>query len=130
MDLTPSPGETPLPTWTPVQACTLPTADQPLRMAQFDDLFRAHLHKVERGSAAPATAARLLLTGDGGLPAKVRELTAAESACCSFFTFTINAPSSSNDQATVTLDITVPPEHGDVLAALVNRAELTMAGGA
>jgi hypothetical protein len=35
--------------WAPVDACTLPTADQPLRVAEWDDLFATSLRAVERG---------------------------------------------------------------------------------
>ncbi|WP_138733390.1 hypothetical protein [Modestobacter excelsi] len=72
--------------WVPVDACTLPTADQPLRMAEFDDLFTA----VERPAGA-TVGARLLLAGDAGLPERVQRLADAETSCCSFFTFTVTS---------------------------------------
>src|SRR5690625_6307334 len=34
--------------WVPVEACTLPTADQPLRLAEFEELFASGLHAPER----------------------------------------------------------------------------------
>ena len=110
MDL-PSTAERP---WVPVDACTLPTADQPLRVAEWDNLFATSLRTVERGS----TCARLVLSGDDGLVARVQRLADAETACCSFFTFTVT----SLDDAGVALDIQVPPTRSDVLAALLQRA--------
>jgi hypothetical protein len=107
--------------WVPVDACNLPTAEQPLRVAEFDDLFATSLTAVVRPPGA-ATRARLLLAGDAELRARVQRLAAAETACCSFFTFTV--PSlPGDDRGTVALDIEVPAAHADVLTALVDRAE-------
>lgn len=106
--------------WVPVDACTLPTAQQPLRVAEFDDLFATSLTAVVRTPGA-ATRARLLLAGDTELCERVQRLADAETACCSFFTFTVT--SLSDDQRTVALDIEVPDVRADVLAALVDRAE-------
>jgi hypothetical protein len=69
-------------------ACTLPTANRPLRLAEFDDLFAAAVRRVE---PVDATHARLHLTGPAGLAARVRDLAARETQCCSFFTFTTTA---------------------------------------
>jgi hypothetical protein len=101
--------------WAPVDACTLPTADQPLRVAEWDDLFATSLRAVERGS----TRARLVLSGDDGLATRVQRLADAETACCSFFTFTVT----SLDRAGIALGIEVPPARADVLTALLKRAE-------
>jgi hypothetical protein len=101
--------------WPPVDACTLPTADQPLRLAEWDDLFVTSLRTVERGP----TRARLVLAGDDGLAARVRRLADAETACCSFFTFTVTP----RDDDGVVLGIEVPPARSDVLAALIERAQ-------
>ena len=100
--------------WVPVDACTLPTAEQPLRVAEWDHLFASSLRSVERAS----TSARLLLRGDDGLAARVRRLADAETACCSFFTFTVTRL----DDAGVALGIEVPPARADVLTALLRRA--------
>jgi hypothetical protein len=43
----------------------------------------------------------------------VRDLTAREAECCSFFTFTLTP-----DGETLILDIEVPDSHADVLASL------------
>ncbi|MEV0650737.1 hypothetical protein AB0I28_36335 [Phytomonospora sp. NPDC050363] len=104
--------------WAP-EACTLPTAEQPLRLAEFDGLFAAHLDSAEL--PAP-TRAVLVLAGAGGLEAKVRDLAGRESSCCSFFAFTVTPT-----KAGVELGIEVPAAHEGVLAALVTRAEAAKA---
>jgi hypothetical protein len=105
-------------TWVPVDACTLPTADQPLRVAEFDALFAASLRSVER-APAPATRVRLVLTGDEDLRDRVELLVEAETACCSFFTFRITRLGDD----VLAVDVEVPGGQSDVLAGLVDRAE-------
>ena len=100
--------------WAEVAECTLPTADRPLRVADFDALFTAHLRRVERSTP---TRARLVMAGDDGVADRVRRLAAAEASCCSFFTFTVTARPES-----VVLDVAVPRAYADVLAGLVARA--------
>ncbi|MDI1462861.1 hypothetical protein QEZ54_17945 [Catellatospora sp. KI3] len=101
--------------WVP-EACTLPTAEQPLRLAEFDDLFTAAVRDSSRHSP---THLRLQLTGGPDLDVAVRDLTARESRCCSFFVFGITPV----DPGHVVLDIEVPPAHVDVLDALTARAD-------
>ena len=126
MDLVPSAVGGDSPDWTAVETCTLPTVERPLRMAEFDDLFATTLNGVERSDAG--TSARLLLVGDAGLPERVRRLAAAESACCSFFTFTVTPLDHRGDgPARVGLHVDVPPAHAGVLTALVDRAETVRA---
>jgi hypothetical protein len=100
--------------WAPVDACTLPTADQPLRVAEWDTLFSSSRAVEWYG----ATRARIVLTGDEPLAAQAQQLADAETACCSFFTFTVTPLSAD----AVALDIEVPGARADVLAALVERA--------
>jgi hypothetical protein len=107
--------------WVPVDACTLPTAEQPLRLAEFDDLFAASLRAVTRRPGSD-TGGRLVFAGDEALSGRVRRLVDAESACCSFFAFTVTAVTG-DVPTTVTLDIEVAAAHADVLAALLDRAE-------
>jgi hypothetical protein len=95
-------------------ACTLPTAARPLRLAEFDELFATAVRDVDR---VDATHARLRLSGPPGLAATVRDLTARETECCSFFDFTVTSAGDC-----VVLDIAVPPRYADVLASLVERA--------
>ncbi len=105
-------------------ACTLPTAERPLRLAEFDDLFATALRRTEPVSA---TQARLHLTGAAGLEARVRDLAARETECCSFFRFTTTTAQPATDGETVTLDIEVPAAHADVLASLAERANAVSA---
>lgn len=111
--------------WVAVGACTLPTADQPLRVAEFDDLFATALRAVERPDAS--VRARLVLAGGDDLADRVQRLADAETACCSFFTFTLTALATDEvdaaDRTVLALDIEVPVALSDVLAALVQRAE-------
>ncbi|WP_433222030.1 hypothetical protein ACQP00_22355 [Dactylosporangium sp. CS-047395] len=94
-------------------ACTLPTAEQPLRLAEFDALFARALRSVE---VFGATRARMVFAGPEDLEDTVRDLAAREAACCSFFAFTVTP-----GRGGVALDIEVPPRYGDVLEALVQR---------
>jgi hypothetical protein len=105
------------PTWVPVDACTLPTADQPVRVAEFDDLFAERLTATRH--PAP-TSARFLLAGEQDVATRAQELADRETGCCSFFTFdfTLTGPSSFE------IAVTVPEGRADVLAALVERAEM------
>jgi len=96
-------------------ACTLPTAAQPLRVAEFTALFATALRHQERLSA---THLRLTLAGDVGLVDTVRDLTARENDCCSFFDFTIT-PGADD---VVILDIEVPAVHTGVLDGLSDLA--------
>ncbi|MEU7904564.1 hypothetical protein [Actinoplanes sp. NPDC049118] len=105
-------------------ACSLPTAEQPLRLAEFDELFATAVRAVDQ---VDATHARLHLTGPAGLAATVRDLTARETECCSFFTFT-TTPAPAADGEAVTLDIEVPAAHADVLASLAQRASAVSTG--
>jgi len=95
-------------------ACALPTAERPLRLAEFDALFETAVRRVERRGDA----VRFHLEGERGLVQEVRDLTARETACCSFFAFTITG----TDQV-LTLDVSVPPLRRDILEALAARAE-------
>ncbi len=95
-------------------ACTLPTAERPLRLAEFDTLFRDHLGSVTRDDDV----VRLHLSGPPGLLERTRDLTARESACCSFFDFRLNGT-----DADAVLEVRVPPARRDVLAALADRAQ-------
>lgn len=95
-------------------ACTLPTAERPLRLAEFDDLFATSVRGVRRRGDGVL----MQLTGTEGLRERVRDLAARETACCSFFTFTIEG----TDQD-LTLGISVPPDRREILDALAERAQ-------
>ena len=101
-------------TWAPPD-CTLPSAEQPLRVAELDGLFAAAL----RGQTRPGPAhLRLILDGAAEAEATARDLIARESACCAFFTFALTRTSDGRLQ----LDVRVPEGRGDVLDALAARA--------
>jgi hypothetical protein len=61
----------PSPDWIPPDACTLPTTEQPRRIAEFDELFATSLGAVEQPDPSAARV-RLVLVGDDTLPARVR----------------------------------------------------------
>lgn len=96
-----------------IDACTLPTAERPLRLAEFDDLFRQTVVAVDRDGLST----RLTLKGDLGLRERVADLTARESQCCSFFEFTLEG-----DDDGLMLAIAVPAARGEILDALTDRA--------
>lgn len=100
--------------WVP-DACTLPTAERPLRLAEFDDLFATTVRRVDR--PAPRHL-RLTLSGPPDLAHRVRDLAARESECCAFFAFTLTGPAA----GPVFLDIEVPERQVEVLDALHDRA--------
>ncbi|OKI46424.1 hypothetical protein A6A27_37100 [Micromonospora sp. CB01531] len=100
--------------WVP-DACSLPTAERPLRLAEFDQFFRDAVRGADRLSTQHL---RLQLDGADQVEQTARDLTARESSCCSFFTFDIARP----DSNSLTLDVRVPAEHVGVLDALAQRA--------
>ncbi|WP_326642508.1 hypothetical protein OIE67_20060 [Nonomuraea fuscirosea] len=99
--------------WAP-SACTLPTAEQPLRVAEFDALFTEAVQAVQRPEP---TRLRLELVFSPEHAARAAELAARENGCCSFFTFTLTIADGS-----LALEVTVPAEHIEVLDALSERA--------
>jgi thioredoxin len=106
--------------WAPVDACTLPTAEQPLREAEFDALFATALRGVQR--PAP-TWLRLNLDAGARVEATTRELTARESSCCSFFDFQLTPT-----EGGLVLDVRVPQARIEVLDGLARRAEAGRVG--
>lgn len=96
-----------------LDACTLPSAERPLRLAEFDELFATGL--LDQSRPEPT---RLCWRLDPDTQARARDLTARESACCSFFTFTFGTEGDGG----LTLEVRVPPARVDVLDALAARA--------
>lgn len=94
-------------------ACTMPSAERPRRLAEFDALFATAVRRVERRGSD----VRMHLSGEEGLVGKVRDLTARESSCCWFFIFAVDG----TDQ-NLTLDVSVPPARQAILDALAERA--------
>src|SRR5438105_1293829 len=105
-------------TWVP-DICTLPTAQRPLRAAEFGGFFASTVRDVER--TAP-TRLRLELEPGPETAARAARLAAAEVSCCSFFIFTLTATGQG-----LTFDITVPDAYGDVLDALTSQVEAARA---
>ncbi len=95
------------------QSCTLPTAEQPLRVAEFNDLF-ATVRSVATDEPGRVS---LDLDPDPANAARAAELVTRETACCSFFTFALVATGGA-----LRLDVTVPLAQYDVLAALAHQA--------
>ncbi|WP_350276558.1 hypothetical protein [Kribbella sp. HUAS MG21] len=91
-------------------ACTLPTAERPFREAEFDQLFADHLLRFRRVDART-----LDLTLDPAGRETAAELTARETECCSFFTFSFSGTTE------LQLRVTVPPTRTAVLDGLVGR---------
>jgi hypothetical protein len=95
------------------ESCTLPSAERPVRAAEFADLLAG----ATRGARRPEpTRLQLDLAPGRETAARAAGLAAAETECCSFFTFTLTAAG-----GTLTLDIAVPPAHAGVLDALAAR---------
>jgi hypothetical protein len=104
--------------WVP-DACALPLAERPVRLVEFDGVFAHGLTAQQRLSPTV-----LRWTLDPGVEQVVRDLTARESACCSFFTFDFTVGAEA-----VQLDVSVPRAHADVLDALAARASNGFAAG-
>jgi hypothetical protein len=100
--------------WVP-DACTLPTTDRPLRVAEFDDLFTS-VRGTERVAGTT-----LRLTLDRAMLDFARDLAARETECCSFFDF----PFGPAGEDTVTMEVTVPPAYTPILDGLVARLPRT-----
>ncbi len=105
--------------WAPAD-CTLPTAERPLRAAEFSDLFSAAVLTVDRPETVRL---RLGLRPGRETASRVAALTAAETQCCSFFTFTLTVASDS-----LLLDVGVPASRAEILDALAGQAAAAVAG--
>lgn len=103
--------------WVP-EACTLPTVEQPLRRAEFDDLFTHDVLGVFRESPGRL---QLQLRPDASVAARAAGLAVQETGCCSFFTFDLTIA-----DGEVGLRIGTTSAHEQVLAALAGRAEAQM----
>lgn len=108
-------------TWVP-ESCTLPTVEQPLRVAEFDDLFATAVAPAER---VGSTILLVHLPAGDGVVSTARELAARETVCCSFFAFEVR-PSAGETE----LEMRVPESQTAVLDAMQERAEAARAGGA
>jgi hypothetical protein len=100
--------------WVP-SACTLPTVEQPLRVAEFDTLFRTGVHEATR---TRRTHLELVISPES--EASARDLAGRETSCCSFFEFAFEPA-----EGALVMAIGVPEEHVDVLDALQARIAST-----
>ncbi|MEV0666662.1 hypothetical protein ACIBI3_31195 [Actinomadura luteofluorescens] len=99
--------------WAP-RACTLPTAERPLRVAEFDALFADEVTAVRPAGTGRV---RMELRPDPRAAGRAAELAARETGCCSFFTFTLTATGGA-----LAMEISAGDRHTEVLAALTARA--------
>jgi hypothetical protein len=97
-------------------ACELPTSDQPLRVAEFHDLFTDHLLGHDR---VAATTLDLAFPDEPGLAVAVGDLTERETACCSFFSFSL-----CHEDGGLLLRVAVPATYVEVLDGLERLAGL------
>lgn len=98
--------------WVP-DSCTLPTAQQPLRVEAFDELLSTAVTTVTRTSPRGL---RLTLRSSPDIAAATAALATRESRCCTFFTFTLTIAAEE-----LHLDIDVAPGSEGVLDALAQR---------
>jgi hypothetical protein len=94
-------------------ACTLPTADRPFRLGEWDALLGTDLLHQER-----LPGATLRWTFHQEATAEVWDLARREQLCCSFFTFAFTAAADG-----LRLEVSVPESRTDVLDALAARGE-------
>ncbi len=106
-------------TWVP-ESCTLPTVEQPSRVAEFDAVFAVAVRPADR---VGPTVLRLHLPAGDGTASTVRDLVARETGCCAFFSFEVRPLPSETE-----LVVRVPGSHPAVLDAMEQRAESARAG--
>ena len=106
--------------WVP-SACTLPTVEQPLRAAEFEQLFARSVQAVRR--VDPTT---LDLTIASTAEAEARDLARREIACCSFFTFDFLP---ADDALVLRIGVPVSATYAAVLDAVQARALTAQSGG-
>ena len=101
--------------------CTLPTTAQPMRLLEFDELFRRQANPPSRIGQHQV---EFSFADAEGLYAEISDLVARESACCSFFDFKMER-AAYQDQ--LVLRVGVPASRQEVLEALMNRAVAAVA---
>jgi hypothetical protein len=97
----------------PLAACTLPTAEQPLRVHELQALLGDAL--LDAQVLAPT---HVVLWLRPRAAAQVRDLVARESDCCAFFTFDVR-----EGEHAVEVNVRVPAAYADVLTGLAQLAE-------
>ena len=101
--------------WVP-DTCTLPAARLPERLAEFSQLFADFVIAADR---VRPDWLRLELTPATAAAARAAELAVAESACCSFFSFTLRITA-----GRLVLDVEVPDSQVTALDGLAARASM------
>jgi hypothetical protein len=96
------------------EACTLPTVEQPLRVAELDRLFAV----ANAAEWLGPMQARIGLPSSPQIAAEAADLVVRETRCCPFFTFSLAASAGQ-----LHLDVAVPERQVPVLEALVGRIE-------
>jgi len=99
--------------WCAPDACSLPIADQPARVGEWDALFQTAVREIETGPGG----VRFLLDRSRATVAAVADLADRESQCCAFFTFGVRVASDA-----LALSVDADPEHAEVVQALAARA--------
>lgn len=102
------------------EPCSLPSSEQPARVAEFDQLFADSVLWWTRVSAT-----RLDVLLPLAAEAAARDLADREVGCCSFFTFDFAGAG-----ADLVMSISVPPTRVEVLDALADRVGTALAGRA
>jgi len=103
--------------WAP-DACTLSPTERLTRAEEFGQLFAETARKAERPEP---TRLRLELAPGPGAVTRVAALAAAETECCSFFTFTMTVAA-----GRLLLDVEVPAAQIAVLDGLAQHAAASM----
>ncbi len=103
------------------QACSLPMAERPSRVAEFDELFSSAV--LRRGRPEPGRL-ELELDPTADVAASTAVLVVRETGCGSFFAFILTAR-----DGRLMLEVAVPPTHVTILDGLEARAATAMSGG-
>lgn len=107
MTISPAQGD-----WVP-DACTLPTVEQPIRVAEFDRFFAESVHSTTR-----TTPTRLDMVLAAEAEGAGRDLASRESSCCSFLTFDFDTT-----ETGLVMQVGVPAAYVEVLDAFGARVE-------
>jgi hypothetical protein len=106
--------------WCAPVACSLPLADQPGRVAEWDRLFAdavSDVSPIEGG-------VRFVVDRTAARPAAVADLADRESQCCAFLCFALVI-----GDGTLRLDVTSGAVYADVVEALAARAASLVGSG-
>ncbi|MFE3445849.1 hypothetical protein ACFXNW_22685 [Nocardia sp. NPDC059180] len=103
--------------WVP-DACTLPTVEQPIRVAEFDRFFAGSVQRAHRPSPI-----QLDLFFEADAEDAARDLAARETGCCSFFTFGFDT-----SETGLVMHVGVPATYVEVLDAFAMRVDAALGG--